>query len=202
MFQGGAKVLSTLKKEKVKGSFFLTGNFLRMPEHEAITKDIIKAGHYVGGHSDKHLLYANWDKRDSLIITQEELQKDIIDNAIELEKFGVTKENSLWFIPPYEYYNTESVNLTENLGYKVLNYTSGTATPADYTLPSMSSYQSSQQLIDKLYAFEKAQGLNGAVILIHPGVQDSRTDKLYNRLGEIIITLKKKGYKFKSLNEL
>ena len=66
----------------------------------------------------------------------------------------------------------------------------------------MSSYQSSQQLIDKLYAFEKAQGLNGAVILIHPGVQDSRTDKLYNRLGEIIITLKKKGYKFKSLNEL
>lgn len=202
MFQGGAKVLSTLKKEKIKGSFFLTGNFLRMPEHEAITKDIIKAGHYIGGHSDKHLLYAEWTNRDSLIVSNNQLQKDIIDNAKELEKFGIYKENSLWFIPPYEYYNNESVNLTENLGYKVLNYTPGTATPADYTIPSMSSYQSSQQLIDKLYNFENARGLNGAIILIHPGVQDSRTDKLYNRLGEIIVTLKKKGYKFKSLNEL
>ena len=88
------------------------------------------------------------------------------------------------------------------MGYKVLNYTPGTATPADYTTPSMKNYQPSQKLIEKLYNFENALGLNGAILLIHPGVNEERTDRLYNRLGEIIQNLKKKGYTFKSLNEL
>lgn len=202
MFQGASRILKTLKKEKVKGSFFLTGNCLRMPEHREIIAAIIREGHYVGGHSDKHLLYATWENRDSLIVTREEIEQDIIENAAELEKFGISKENSLWFLPPYEYYNKESVNITRDLGYKVVNYTPGTATPADYTTPSMRSYQSSQKLIDKLYAFEKAFNLNGALVLIHPGVAAARTDKLYYRLGEIIQYLKKQGYSFRSLNDI
>ena len=66
----------------------------------------------------------------------------------------------------------------------------------------MPSYKTSQQLIDKLYAFEKTNGLGGAIILIHPGVNEERTDRLYDRLGEIIEDLKGKGYSFKSLNEI
>lgn len=111
------------------------------------------------------------------------------------------KEKSVWFLPPYEYYNRESVNIIENMGYRVVNYTPGTATPADYTVPSMTSYQPSQKLINKLYSYEQAYGLDGALILIHPGVEDERSDKLYNRLGEIVQYLKKKGYSFKSLEE-
>lgn len=202
MFQGGEKILKTLKKEKVKGSFFFTGNALRLEEHKNIIEKIIKEEHYVGGHSDSHMLYAEWSNRDSLIVTRQQILDDIIANARELEKFGVTKEMSRWFLPPYEYYNDETVRLTESLGYRVLNYTPGTATPADYTTPSMPSYKTSQQLIDKLYAFEKANGLGGAIILIHPGVNEERIDRLYDRLGEIIQDLKDKGYSFKSLNEI
>jgi peptidoglycan/xylan/chitin deacetylase (PgdA/CDA1 family) len=66
----------------------------------------------------------------------------------------------------------------------------------------MPSYKSSQQLIDKLYAFEQKHGLGGAIILIHPGVNEERTDRLYDRLGEIIQELEKKGYSFKSLKEI
>lgn len=202
MFQGGDKILKTLKKEKIKGSFFLTGNCLRMAEHASLIDNIIKEGHYIGGHSNKHLLYAEWNNRDSLIISCDSIALDLVENAAELEKLGISKENSLWFLPPYEYYNRESVNVAEKLGYKVINYTPGTATPADYTTPQMHSYQSSQKLIDKLYAFEQTAGLNGAVILIHPGVEELRSDKLYNRLGEIIQYLKKKGYSFKALNDI
>lgn len=202
MFQGGEKVLKTLKKHKVKGSFFFTGNALRLEEHKDIIEKIIKEEHYVGGHSDSHMLYAEWSNRDSLIVTHQQILDDIIANARELEKFGITKEMSGWFLPPYEYYNDETVRLTESLGYKVLNYTPGTATPADYTTPSMPNYKTSQQLIDKLYAFEKANGLGGAVILIHPGVNEERIDRLYDRLAEIIQDLKDKGYSFKSLNEI
>lgn len=199
MFQGGEKILKTLRKENVKASFFVTGNCLRMEEHKSLIKNILKDEHYLGAHSDKHLLYAEWGNRDSLIVSREEIEKDIIANAKELENIGVSKDKSTWFLPPYEYYNRESVNIAEALGYKVINYTPGTATPADYTLPYMSNYQVSNKLIDKLYAFEMAKNLNGAVILIHPGVQDERTDKLYNKLGEIIQYLKKKGYTFSKL---
>ena len=202
MFQGGSKVLKTLKKEKVKGSFFLTGNCLRMDEHRNLIEDIIKAGHYVGGHSNRHLLYCAWENRDSMLVSNEELVADLKQNARELEHFDVTVGMSRWYLPPYEYYNEKCVDIIENYGYKVLNYTPGTATPADYTTPSMKNYQSSQKLIDKLYAFERAYGLNGAVILIHPGVDEQRVDRLYNRLGEIIQYLKRKGYSFKSLNEI
>ena len=202
MFQGGKKVVNTLKKHKIKGSFFFTGNALRMEEHKDIIAEIVAAGHYVGGHSDKHLLYATWENRDSLIVSVKEIEDDIKANAKELEKFGVTKEQSLWFIPPYEYYNSTSVEVTEKLGYRVLNYTPGTATPADYTTPDMINYQPTQKLINKLYNHEKAVGLNGAIILIHPGVSDLRDDKLYNRLDEIITYFTKCGYSFKGLNEV
>lgn len=201
MFQGGQKILKTLKKENIKGSFFLTGNCMRMAEHSGLIRDIIRNGHYVGGHSDGHLLYAPWGNRDSMLVSREEIEADIIKNARELEKLGIPKEKSVWFLPPYEYYNRESVNIIENMGYRVVNYTPGTATPADYTVPSMTSYQPSQKLINKLYSYEQAYGLDGALILIHPGVEDERSDKLYNRLGEIVQYLKKKGYSFKSLEE-
>ncbi len=202
MFQGGEAILKTLKKNKIKGSFFFTGNALRMEEHKDIIEKIIKDEHYVGGHSDSHMLYAGWDNRDSLIVTYAQIEDDIIANARELEKFGITKEKSLWFLPPYEYYNDESVRITESLGYKVLNYTPGTATPADYTIPSMKNYRSSQQLIDQLYNFEVVEGLSGAIILVHPGVSEERTDRLYDRLDEIIKHMTKQGYTFKSLNEI
>ena len=66
----------------------------------------------------------------------------------------------------------------------------------------MANYVSSEKLIGRLYNFEKANGLDGAIILIHPGVNEARTDRLYNRLGEIVKNLKSKGYSFKSLNEI
>lgn len=202
MFQGGERILKTLKKERVKGSFFFTGNCLRLPEHEDIIKRIIKDEHYVGGHSDNHLLYAEWGKRDSLIVSRDSLMRDLERNAAELARFGITKEKSRWLLPPYEYYNSESNFLTERMGYRVLNYTPGTGTPADYTTPDMPSYKTSEQLIDNLYNFENAVGLDGAILLIHPGIHPDRTDRLYNRLGEIIKHLKEKGYSFRSLNEI
>lgn len=198
MFQGGEHILSVLAKHKIKGSFFLTGNFLRLKEKESTIKRIIKEGHFVGAHSDRHILYANWEKRQS-IVSKDSLVNDLIDNYEELRKFGVSAEQANWYLPPYEWYNSESVDAIFGLGLTSINYTPGTATPADYTEPGMKSYKGSQELIDKLFAFEKSKGLNGSLILIHPGVSDKRTDKLYNRLDEIIKRLKRLGYTFEKL---
>ena len=201
LFNGADHILKVLKKQGVKGSFFLTGNCLRMDEHKNMIERIIKEGHYVGGHSDKHLLYAPWGKRDSLYFTPDQIREDARLNIIELGKFGVEPSDAAWFIPPYEYYNKEVVSALNSIGLRVMNYTPGTNTPADYTEPSMPNYKNSQNIINTLYGFESIEGLNGAIILIHPGVSDKRPDKLYLRLTEIIRDLKKKGYSFESLKD-
>lgn len=202
LFQGGEKILKVLNKQKIKGSFFFTGNALRNPQFTSIIEKIIKDGHYVGCHSNKHLLYASWSNRDSLLVTEEQIIEDLKSNATELfNKFGVSKENSLWFISPYEHYNSLTVKIANDLGYKVINYTPGTLTAADHTLPLSKNYHSSQRIIDALYGYEKVHGLNGAILLIHPGVEEERTDRLYNRLDEIVTALKKLKYNFKSLNK-
>lgn len=198
-FEGGEFILQTLDKNKVKASFFLTGNCLRQKSLEPLIKKIIKQGHYVGGHSDNHLLYAPWDNRQQSLVTPDSLIADFRQNMIELEKYGINTSQVCYFLPPYEYYNKDHVRLIRSMGQIAVNYTPGIRTAADYTTPDMHNYISSQELINQLFAFEEANGLSGSIILIHPGTLESRTDKLYLRLDEIIKQLKKKGYSLERL---
>ena len=199
MFNGGADIVKTLDNNKIKGSFFFTGNFLRMASQRAIIEQTISKGHYVGGHSDRHLLYAPWEERSRSLVSADSLIADLQQNYVELAKFGVEPDDAVWYLPPYEYYNKESVNLISSLGLRTINYTPGTATPADYTTPEMTSYKSSAELIKRLFDYEKGSGLDGAIILIHPGVEDSRPDPLFKELETIIKRLKRLGYEFKRL---
>ena len=200
MFNGGASILKTLDKNKIKGSFFLTGNFLRMASQRSIIEKIVFDGHYVGAHSDKHLLYAPWEKRSKSLVSADSLITDLKQNYRELAKFGIEPSSAVWYLPPYEYYNKESVNLISSLGLKTINYTPGTATPADYTTSDMANYRSSAELIRRLFDYEKSSGLDGAIILIHPGVEAGRPDPLFEQLDDIIKRLKKMGYEFRRLD--
>ena len=194
VFEGGDFILQTLNKNNVKASFFLTGNCLREKTLEPLINQIIKQGHYIGGHSDNHLLYAPWDNRRQSLVSADSLINDFRKNISELEKYGINTSQLTYFLPPYEYYNKDHVRLIRSLGQILINYTPGISTAADYTTPDMSNYKSSQELIDQLFAFEEEHSLEGSIILIHPGTHESRTDKLYLRLDEIIQRLKKKGY--------
>ena len=200
-FNGAEKILKTLKKQKVKGNFFLTGNCLRHAPNQDVVRRIVSEGHYVGGHSDKHVLYCDWGADRPSLMSADDIIADLRANYAELAKFGVKREDAVWYLPPYEHYNAQSVNIIRGMGCQVVNYTPGIGTPADYTIPSMKNYKQAQPLIDGLWKFEKENGLNGALVLIHPGIEKSRPEKerLYNRLDEIIRTLKKKGYRFDRL---
>jgi peptidoglycan/xylan/chitin deacetylase (PgdA/CDA1 family) len=198
-FEGALPILKTLDKHHVKASFFLTGNCLRKKKFKPVIQKIIREGHCIGGHSDKHLLYASWNDRQQSLVAPDSLIADFLQNMAELKKYGIDFSNVHYFLPPYEYYNKENVRLIESLGQTVINYTPGLHTAADYTTPDMPNYKSSQELIDQLFEYEKEKGLNGTIILIHSGTQDNRTDKLYLRLDEIIRYLKENGYYFECL---
>jgi endoglucanase len=199
--EGASQILDVLKKHNAGGSFFLTGNFLRNPSFSSIIKRVINEKHFLGPHSDKHLLYNSWEKRDSLLVSKEVFMSDLKANYNEIFKRGGIKSPPGWYLPPYEWYNSVITSWTSDMGSKLLNFTPGTLTNADYTTPDMANYRSSETLVEGLKQFEKtsADGLNGAVILIHLGTESSRTDKLYNRLDEMITYYKSKGYSFKKL---
>jgi peptidoglycan/xylan/chitin deacetylase (PgdA/CDA1 family) len=187
-----------LDDKKIKASFFLTGNFLRNRAYEPVVKRIIARGHYAGPHSDRHLLYIPWENRDTLLVTKEQFNEDMKNNIIALRKAGLKMQEPRWFLAPYEWYNSAISRWSEEMGMTLVNFTPGTGTNADYTTPEMANYRSSDQLIKGLETFEESSpgGLNGAIILIHPGTAPERTDKLWSRIEEIISFYSDKGYTF------
>lgn len=201
---GGKIIHKALKQHDVKASFFFTGDFYRNPEFEIIIKELHKYGHYLGAHSDKHLLYCDWSKRDSLLVSKEDFFLDLKDNYKEMEKFGIASEDAPFFLPPYEWYNDSISKWTADAGYQLINFSHGTRSNADYTTPDMSSYRSSEEIYQSIVNYEKenSYGLNGFILLIHIGTSPERTDKFYDRLDELIVWLKSQGYELKRVDEL
>ena len=200
-FADGAKMISrTLKKNKVKGSFFLTGDFYR--KYPDITNRLQKEGNYMGPHSDKHLLYADWTRRDSTLVTKEIFEKDLRDNYQAMEKSGLKIEEPRYFIPSYEWYNRQISDWAKDLKVQVVNFTPGTGSNADYTTPDMKSYKSSDTIYNNILRYEEKNTLNGFMLLIHIGTHPDRTDKFYNRLDDLIKELKTRGYSFVRVDEM
>jgi endoglucanase len=199
--EGAGHILKVLDEKNAKASFFLTGNYLRNPSNAGALKRMISDGHFVGPHSDKHLLYIPWENRDSLLITKEIFQADLKANYKELEKRGVKLPAKKYFLAPYEWYNSVVASWTSDFGITLVNLSPGSATNADYTTPDMKNYQSSDALIAKLKKYETSEpyGLNGAIILIHLGTHPDRTDKFYQKIEEIISYYSSKGYSFNRL---
>jgi len=193
--EGNGYILRTLKKQGIKASFFLTGDFLRNPKFKSSIQQMVRDGHYLGPHSDKHLLYCDWGKRDSLLVSRAQFEQDLQANLQELNRF-VPKNSITHFMPPYEWYNEQITQWSAQQGLQLINFTPGTGTNADYTTPSMKNYRSSAQLMQNLLVFEQKQGLNGAIVLIHLGTDPARKDKFYKQLPALIKTLQEKGYKF------
>jgi peptidoglycan/xylan/chitin deacetylase (PgdA/CDA1 family) len=77
--EGLPYVAEVLDSMKLRASFFLTGDFVRT--HPDWVKRLYGSGHYVGAHSDKHLLYCDWTKRDSLLEPLPVIRKDLEDNV-------------------------------------------------------------------------------------------------------------------------
>ena len=62
--EGGIFIAQTLMQEKIKASFFFTGRFYRNLSFKNSIEQLRKDGHYLGAHSDQHLLYCDWNKRE------------------------------------------------------------------------------------------------------------------------------------------
>lgn len=200
---GSQKIIAALDKEKIKASFFFTGNFYRNPNFSTFIKTAKNKGHYLGAHSDQHLLYADWKKRDSLLVTKTQFEDDLSANYKAMEQFGIAKKAAPYFLPPFEWYNQSIANWTEDFGLRLINFTPGTRSTADYTYPELGkAYRTSDEIYQSIIDYEKQNSLNGFILLLHVGTDPRRKDKFYDKLPELLKYLKQNSYKAVTVDKL
>jgi endoglucanase len=211
-FADGADfVAKTLKNENVRASFFFTGDFYTADERQKLINRLLKDQHFLGNHSNHHLLYCDWNKRDSLLVNQIQFDEDLLGPYEHLAHLsenargpGVDALFNRYFLPPYEWHNATIAGWTKLRGIELINFTPGTLSTADYTTPSMKNYRGSETIYQSILNYEKTRrhGLSGFILLLHIGTDPARTDKFYRKLPALIKYLKAKGYKFQTIDQL
>jgi endoglucanase len=202
--EGGAVILDELARRGARASFFLTGDFLRTPEFAPLVRRIVREGHYLGPHSDKHLLYCDWETRDRTLVTKDAFTRDLENNLRAIEAFGVRRADVRYWVPAYEWYNAEIAGWSSNLGLTLVNFTPGTRSNADYAGEADRNFVPSQRIHDSILAREREDpdGLNGYLLLLHIGTGPGRIDKMHARLGSLLDDLSARGYRFVRVDEL
>ncbi|MBA4538035.1 delta-lactam-biosynthetic de-N-acetylase [Bacillus aquiflavi] len=170
------KILNVLKKEKVPATFFVTGHYLRTaPE---LVKRMKKEGHIIGNHS--------WHHPDLTTVSNERLRQELEKVRAETER--LTGERTMVYLrPPRGIFSERTLALTKEEGYTHVLWSLAFI---DWHVDQQKGWKYSYDQIMK-------QIHPGAVLLLHTVSKDNA-----DALEKAIQDLKKKGYTFKSLDDL
>jgi peptidoglycan/xylan/chitin deacetylase (PgdA/CDA1 family) len=202
--EGAPTILDALARRRVKASFFLTGTFLRDPGKAPLVARMVRDGHYVGAHSDAHLLYAPWTGPKVTLVSREAFTADLERNLEALQPFGVPRAQARFFLPSYEWYTEEIAAWTRAAGLTLVCHTPGTRSNADYTEEGTPQFVPTDVIFESILRREREDphGLNGFLLLLHVGAGPGRTDKFHRRFGELADALAARGYTFARVDEL
>lgn len=168
------EILSILKKEKVKATFFLTGEWVsNFPQD---VKRIAKGGHDIGNHGDHH--------KHMTELSEQEQKQEIMDLH---EKIQLLTGNAMTlFRPPYGDYNDTVIKTARACGYESIQWSVDSLDWKEY---------GKEDIISRTLNHKNLE--NGAILLLHTGT-------LYTKdaLSEMITGLKKKGYQFVPVSKL
>jgi peptidoglycan/xylan/chitin deacetylase (PgdA/CDA1 family) len=112
--EGAPAILDALAARRARASFFLTGTFLRDRGKADVVRRMVADGHYVGPHSDAHLLYAPWTGPKVTLVSRETFTIDRERNIEALTPFGGRDDAAT--LPPYEWAHGGDRRLTRAAG--------------------------------------------------------------------------------------
>ena len=169
--------LDALKKDDVKATFFVVGNFLETsPE---IVKRMIAEGHTVGNHTYHHLDMSSISSMDAF---KKETQD--VENLFEqITGTPITK----FYRPPQGKYNIENLKMAQELGYHTFFW----------SLAYVDWYQDKQPTKDEAFGKLLKRIHPGAIVLLH-----STSSTNAQILDELLTKWEEMGYTIKPLTEL
>ncbi|HZG73116.1 MAG TPA: delta-lactam-biosynthetic de-N-acetylase [Chondromyces sp.] len=169
-----AQILDVLKKEKVPATFFVTGHYLNSAPD--LVKRMAKEGHIVGNHS--------WSHPDLTQVSDEKLKEEL--SRVKEGTAELTGQKEMKYLrPPRGIFSERTMKLAKEEGY----------THVFWSLAFVDWYTDRQQGWEYSYNNIMKQIHPGAVILLHTVSKDNA-----DALEKAIKDLKKRGYKFKSLD--
>lgn len=200
--EGAAPILDALAQRGLKASFFLTGAFVKL--YPALVDRMVKEGHYVGPHSDAHLLYAPWEDRSKTLVTKTQFLTDLDKNLLALSKHGPTVASMRYWVPPYERYNAQISQWSNERDMVLLTYTPGSGSEYDWRPTSHPNFVSSKSIYDGILAYENSQpeGLNGFQMMLHLGTGAHRADKFHPYVPALLDVLVGRGYSLERIDQL
>lgn len=170
-----AKVLDVLKKEKVPATFFVTGHYLQSAPD--LVKRMVKEGHIVGNHS--------WYHPDLTTNSDADIRQEL-DTVRDRTKELTGQKEMKYVRPPRGVLSERTVKVAKDLGYTHVMWSLAFV---DWNVNQQKGWQYSYNNIMK-------QVHPGAVILLHTVSKDNA-----DALEKVIKDLKKKGYRFQSLDD-
>ncbi len=201
--QATGTILDILAEHDIPAAFFLTGDYLAVPEQRAQVPRMLADGHYVGPHSHGHLLYCAWEDRSQTLVTEAEFAADLRRNVADLRDLGCfAGGREIYFVPPYEWYNAEQVAWAAELGVRLINFTPGSGSNRDWIPERDPRFQSSAEIVAGVLDYEARQpdGLNGFVLLLHLG--STRRDRMDTEVADLVTVLRARGYRFRRVDRL
>jgi peptidoglycan/xylan/chitin deacetylase (PgdA/CDA1 family) len=193
--EGATAILDALKERGLHASFFLTGNFLRDEALAPLVERMVAEGHYVGPHSDGHLLYAPWENRATSQVDKDAFKQDLARNLADLRQRGAAPAGvTTFFIPPFEWYNREQVEWAHQFNVQVVNLTPGPRSNRDYARESDPAFVPAEQIYADIFKFADGNsgGLNGVLLLMHLG--SGRKDPFHPLIGRLCDEVLRRGY--------
>ncbi len=202
--EGATTILDALARRRAKASFFLTGVFLRDAGKRLVVERMVRDGHYVGPHSDAHLLYAPWSGPKATLVSRQAFREDLERNLDALRPFGVPRAEARVFLPSYEWYTQDIARWTREAGLTLVCHTPGTRSNADYTEEGTPQFVPTDTIFESILRRERddPHGLNGFLLLLHVGAGPRRADKFHRRFDELLDALATRGYAFVRVDEL
>jgi endoglucanase len=200
--EGTGEILDTLERLDIKAGFFVTGAYVRKPEHQPLLRRIVAEGHYLGPHSDSHPLYCPWENREQTLVSPEFFREDLERNIADLRRFGALQSGTICFIPPYEWFNEDQVRWAREMGIVLFNFTPGSGSNRDWAPESERSFVPSATIISDILKYEERDphGLNGFLLLLHLG--SGRQDRMFPHMGPLFGELHRRGYTFVRIDEM
>ncbi len=142
-------------------------------KNQQLLKRIYNSGHEIGNHGYQHVHLTNLDERQLTDLIRKN------ENLI----YQLTGYKTNLFAPPYGEMNSRIARIVSNIGYRPIMWSADTI---DWQRPAPEVIvQRVNQKID-----------DGGIILIHP------TAVTVKALSGIISTVKEKGFKFSTINNL